>query len=317
MGFFSSIGDFVSDVAGGIGDAVSGVVDWVGDAGGDVLGFAGDVAGGLMGMNSANNATSANAAYNSANLGLARTSLEFQKQYARNRLQWAKEDAQKAGFHPMVAAGLAPTSFSPVQASFTPVEAQNFDWVGKAGQSLSYAASKAKTNKQQSEMWNYTLGSAQQQLRSLQLDNTLKELEIASMGARLKQQAGGPAAPNVNGGHTLLAGQNDSPFMDKPIVRDGWLIDEKGRKIGIIPSDPFAQRTEDKHVIEWLPWAGSAVRAARGKYLGQEVAGHWWHGEDKGFLPYPPKNSNLKSRGSFGENVRNVMRFYRDYDYDD
>lgn len=218
MGFFSSIGDFIGGVAGGIGDAVGGVVDWVGDVGGDALGLVGDVAGGLMGMNSSNKATSTNSAYNNANLALAQASLDFQKQYARNRLQWAKEDAQKAGFHPMVAAGLAPTSFSPVQASFTPAEAQNFDWVGKAGQSLSYAASKAKTNKQQAEMWNYTLGSAQQQLRSLQLDNTLKELEIASMGARLKQQAGGPAAPDLNGGRNLVGGQGDSPVLGDAFV---------------------------------------------------------------------------------------------------
>lgn len=297
MGFFSSITKPFKKA-----------FDWVGDNVGDALGFVGDVAGGLMGMSSSNKATAANSAYNDANLALAQASLAFQQQYAKERLQWAKEDAQKAGFHPLVAAGLSPTSFSPVQASFTPAVAQDFDWVGKAGQNLSYAATKAKTNKQQAEMWNYTIGSAQQQLRSLELDNTLKELEIASMGARLKQQAGGPSAPDLNGGNTLIGGQNDSPFMDKPIVRDGWLMDERGRKIGIIPSEPLSSRTEDKLVVEWIPWAGSAVRAFKGKWLGQEVAGHWWHGEDKGFLPYPPQ----KKKGFFGH-ASDAINFYRDY----
>lgn len=213
MGFFSSITKPFKKA-----------FDWVGDNVGDALGFVGDIAGGLMGMSSSSKATSANSAYNDANLALAQASLAFQQQYAKERLQWAKEDAQKAGFHPMVAAGLSPTSFSPVQASFTPAVAQDFDWVGKAGQNLSYAATKAKTNKQQAEMWNYTIGSAQQQLKSLQLDNTLKELEIASMAARLKQQVGGPAAPDLNGKNpiSLIGGQDDSvKYVPDEVIASG------------------------------------------------------------------------------------------------
>lgn len=231
MGFFSSITKPFKKA-----------FDWVGDNVGDALGFVGDVAGGLMGMSSSNKATAANSAYNDANLALAQASLAFQQQYTKERLQWAKEDAQKAGFHPMVAAGLSPTSFSPVQASFTPAVAQDFDWVGKAGQNLSYAATKAKTNKQQAEMWNYTIGSAQQQLKSLQLDNTLKELEIASMGARLKQQVGGPAAPDLNGGRNLVGGQNDSPFYISP--SEIKASSSTGTQAGIPPSVQWYQNPD-------------------------------------------------------------------------
>lgn len=298
MGFFSSIAKPFKKA-----------FDWVGDNVGDALGFFGDIAGGLMGMSSSNKATAANSAYNDANLALAQASLAFQQQYAKERLQWAKEDAEKAGFHPMVAAGLSPTSFSPVQASFTPAVAQDFDWVGKAGQNLSYAATKAKTNKQQAEMWNYTIASAQEQLKSYRLDNELKQLEINSMLARQSQMAGGPAAPDLNGGRSLIGGQNDSPFMDKPIIRDGWLLDEKGRKISIIPSEALKGRTEDVLGVEWLPFIGSAYRDAKARIIGHEVNGHWWHGLDKGYLPFPPKskgkgNKNVKVSSYYGNSYR-------------
>lgn len=311
MGFFSSI---AGSVLGSVASSVVGGLFGGGGGGGgsssggsgfsmtDLIGPALQVGGNLIGGKMENDS---NEEINAHNLRLAQDQIEWQRQYAHNRLQWQVEDAQKAGLHPMVGAGLSPVSFSPVSANLTP---NNYDWVGNIGQSLNYAATKSKTRTQQGQMFDL-------QLQGLALDNEYKRAQIdllkvdALASAIASDQAlNSPAAPDLNSGRTLIGGQGDSPFMDKPIVRDGWLMDERGRKIGIIPSEPLSSRTEDKLVVEWIPWAGSAVRAFKGKWLGQEVAGHWWHGEDKGFLPYPPK----KRKGFFGH-ASDAINFYRDY----
>lgn len=180
MGLFSSIGNFF----------------------GDVLKPVTSVVGGILGLGE----THSN---NQAKEDIARQQIQFQQDYAKNRLQWQVEDAKKAGLHPMVAAGLSPTSFSPVSYQPDPL---NFDFVKDLGQNLDYAATKAKTNEQQEEAYNFQKAAHEYQLDSLRLDNELKQLEIMSMLSRLTQT--GPAAPNLNGGKNLVGGQNDSGSTD-------------------------------------------------------------------------------------------------------
>lgn len=305
MGFFSSIGKVFKKVAA----PVAGVLGTA--LGGPAAGVAGAAMADAVWGSGDDSSDWQKSAYGDQ-MALARQQFDFNKQYVQNQLQWRVADAQKAGLHPMAALGINGASFSGVSMPSIPnVSDSTFDPV-ELGQSAAYAATKAKTTKQQEQAFALSQSLAGEQIRGVQLDNELKQLEIMSLASRMTQA--GPAAPDINGGRNLVGGQGDSPFMDKPIVRDGWLLDEKGRKVGIIPSEDLSDRTEDKLIIEWIPWGGSAIRSARAKFLGQKVAGHWWHGEDKGFLPYPPKNSNLKGRGSFSENVRNVIRFYRDYD---
>ena len=54
---------------------------------------------------------------NDANMAFSREQFEYQKELARNQLQWRVEDAKKAGLHPMAALGLQGTSFSPVSSN--------------------------------------------------------------------------------------------------------------------------------------------------------------------------------------------------------
>lgn len=140
-------------------------------------------------------------------LALAQQQFQFQQDYAKNRLQWQVEDAKKAGLHPMVAAGLSPTSFSPVS---TPSIPDMSSVASDLGQNLDYAVSKAKTQKQQLEALDFVRRSNELDLEGKHLDNELKQIEIMSMLARLTNS--GPAAPSLNGQDplSLIGGQDDS-----------------------------------------------------------------------------------------------------------
>lgn len=192
--------------------------------------------------------------------------------------------------------------FSPVSgASYSGSSPTDYSWVGDLGQNLDYAATKGKTNTQQAQAFALAQKSGEVQIEGQELDNEFKRLQIMELVSRLTQT--GPAAPEVNSRSPLNTPQDpfssprpDGPFTDKPIVRDGWLLDEKGRKISVIPSEAMKGRTEDVLGVEWFPFISSAYRDAKGRMLGHEINGHWWHGLDKGYLPYPPKASSRSSR---------------------
>lgn len=272
---------------------------------GGLSGIAAGVGGALSGVS--------NFFGNQSALAFSKEQFEYQKELAKNQLQWRVEDAKKAGLHPMAALGLGASSFSPVGVSQSPYD---FSWVGQMGQSADYAAAKGKDRQEQQKALMLSKENARLQNENLQLQNQgiAQENEFnqwlmnAAMSGGIQQALKSPANASVNGqNHALIPGQDDA-YIDKPIVRDGWLLDERGRKIAIIPSEDLANRTEDKLVVEWLPWAGSAIRGAKAKYFGQKVNGHWWHGEEKGFLPYPPK----KKKGFF-DYAKDAARFYSNY----
>lgn len=235
----------------------------------------------------------------------------LQKEFAQNSMQWRVDDAKKAGLHPMAALGIQGSSFTPLQTIGYAQDnsASNLmNAISDMGQSVNYASTKAKDNQQQQVAVRLAQEGVELQNEGLRLDNEYKRWQLLqAMETGTSQALRSPSAPPT-AENNLISGQGDSPFMDKPIVQDGWLLDEKGRKVGIIPSEDLADRTEDKFIIEWLPWGASALRAAKAKFLGQEVAGHWWHGNEKGFLPYPPK----KTKGFF-DYAKDAFDYYRDY----
>lgn len=201
----SVLGSVTSSLLGGGGGGGSSAGSGFGLT--DLIGPALQIGGNLIGGKMQNDS---NEEINAHNLRLAQDQLEFQRQYAHNRLQWQVEDAKKAGLHPMVAAGLSPVSFSPVSANLTP---NNYDWVGNIGQSLNYAATKGKTRNQQAQMLDL-------QLQGLMLDNQYKQAQIDSLKVdtlaatiAADQAFRSPAAPDLNGGRTLVGGQGDSPVL--------------------------------------------------------------------------------------------------------
>lgn len=276
----------------------------IGSVVGGLIGAGGSLIGGKM------------AADNSK--AVAKMNIDAQKEFAQNGIRWKVEDGKAAGIHPLYSLGASTKSFSPV-SGYTGDYGIS-DAANTFGQGIDRAI-RAKMTDDERE----TLQAKQEMQEVMQLadmnmrkeESDAKVLMYKSEALRnyaasqqvLKNTGLPPALPSV-GKEKLIPGQGDAPdkFMDKPIVRDGWLLDEKGRKMGVVPSDGLAQRTEDKMVIEWLPWIASSIRSSKAKYFGQELAGHWWHGNDKGFLPYPPK----KKKGFFGY-AKDAFNYYRNY----
>lgn len=306
---------------------------WLSSALGGIGGFLiGGPVGGLVGagLGYASDKASSQAQDNyNQQMSFAQSQAQFQQDYARNVMQWRVEDAKKAGVHPMAALGISNPSYSPVSSPSAPAPTDYnamFDTATTFGQNLNRASFQAKTQQQQLDAIGLANKNMELQNKGLEQENYWRGLQIGQLESNLRNGGISAApAPDLNQAPGTIPGQSDSwnppkdpqgQYMDKPIVRDGWLIDEKGRKMGIIPSDDLAQRFEDKLILEWVPFAGSMVRGFRGKFLGQKVNGHWWHGEDKGFLTYPPENVP-KGKGGFFENARDAMRFYRDYESDD
>lgn len=258
MGFFSSIGKVFKSVAKPV---IGGVI---GGALGLPFGLAG--AGAAIGAGLGSSASSQDAAdaqsdwYKSAygdQMAFAREQFDFNKQYIQNQLQWRVDDAKKAGLHPMAVLGLNGASFSPVSSPSIPSLPQSTYDPSELGQSVAYAATKAKTNRQQEQAFELAQMTGQEQLRGVQLDNELKQLEIMSLASRLTQT--GPAAPDLNGGRNLLSGQNDSPSpaFQKFVLPDGTVT-------GWYPSDEYQQIHEDIPVLEFMPHARA----------------NWWHLKD-------------------------------------
>lgn len=274
---------------------------------GGLSGIAAGVGGALSGVS--------NFFGNQSALAFSKKQFDYQKEMAKNQLQWRVEDAKKAGLHPMAALGLGASSFSPVGVSQSPYD---FSWIGQMGQSADYAAAKAKDRQEQQEALMLSKENARLQNENLQLQNQgiAQENEFnqwrmnAAMSGVLPQALKSPANASVNGkNHALISGQDDA-YIDKPIVRDGWLLDEKGRKISLIPGADMKSRTEDVFGVEWFPFISSAWRDMKGRVFGQEIAGHKWD-PARGYIPIKEWNRIHKNTKKGRISVQTYEDYYR------
>lgn len=233
-----------------------------------------------------------------------------QKEFAQNGVRWKVEDAKRAGIHPLFALGASTRSFSPVQGYSGDFGVS--DAATEFGQGISRAIEAKKTREerereearqQMKDVFELARFKQEQRYNDAQIrliDSEIARNRVASM-VTLRDHALPPAMP---GSPTLLPGQGDAPpsgtkeapYWDKSIATIGFAHDPSGKKTAIIPSDDMASRTEDKLILEWLPWVGAAFDNLRARVFGREVHGYWWH-DDKGeYLPYPPKSSKRSNR---------------------
>lgn len=261
-------------------------------------------------------------------MALARQQFQFQQDYAKNRLQWQVEDAKKAGLHPMVAAGLSPTSFSPVS---TPSIPDMSSVASDLGQNLDYAVTKAKTQKQQLEALDFMRKSNQLDLEGKHLDNELKQMEIMSMLSRLTNS--GPAAPDVTGsGVGMIGGQQDS----LPVAPEkAGYIGEPEIQFNPTASDPnvFVMNAgndvtglwEDKDIAGFIPldmWPIIKANAIDygARLRGQIVNGMVYSNARRGWVSVngPYGKDALADRfgfRSFRDAIRSVTNAPAKYDY--
>ena len=233
---------------------------------GDVAGAVGGIVGGVMGNQSAAN--------------VAQKNYEAQKEFAQNGIRWKVADAKAAGIHPLAALGVNNASFSP---SFT---AGDYSWLGDAGQNLGRAVESKATRAERE------LGQAMQaethaeQVRGLRLENdiraqTLLQMKLDSLNA-VKQTGRPPAMPGVD--NTVLTGQGDSKYLDKPIPKYGFVVDDAGRRT-LVPGQDYASLHEDKLALEWKPFIESFGRELRAKLFGESIAGNLWSPRHQSFIP--------------------------------
>lgn len=284
-----------------------------GAAGGIIGGSIGAIGSLIGGKQSSNNAQA-----------LANMNYEAQKEFAQNGIRWKVADAEAAGIHPLYALGASTNSYSPVSGYGGDNGISDaFSQLGNGFSQGFDRAMQAKMTKEERDIAEAQLERqevlqlADFNLRKRESDARVNSLnasayrDYAAARVALTNQQQVPAMP---GSPTLLPGQGDAPpsgtkeapYWDKSIPTYGFVHNARGVKTEIIPSDPLAQRTEDKAIIEWMPWVKSTIADIGAKYFGREVDGYWWHGDDKGYLPYPPeKKGNFnavkwaRSRGGY------------------
>lgn len=254
-----------------------------------VIGGAGALAGGAI---SANN-----------QLKMAELNYKHQKEFAQNGIRWKVSDAKAAGIHPLYALGASTSSYSPVSGyggdnGIGEAAAQFGQGIGRAVEAGMTKEERQRENAKREMQETFDLALRQQELEAgreriseSRLRNKLLEQQILMQFAGSQKallRGLGPAMPS-KARPSSMSGQGDSPYMDKAIPQDGWLVDEKGRKVGIIPGDDMKSRTEDVLLFEWIPHLGSFWRDFKNRWTGREFAGHYWHSDKEEYLPYPPK----------------------------
>lgn len=234
---------------------------------GDVAGAVGGIVGGVLDNQSAANT--------------AQKNYEAQKEFAQNGIRWKVADAKAAGIHPLAALGANNASFSP---SFT---AGDYSWLGDAGQNVGRAMESKATRAERE------LGQAMQaethaeQIRGLRLENdiraqTLLQMKLDSLNA-VKQTGRPPAMPGVD--NTVLTGQGDSKYLDKPVKMYGMAIDDKGQA-HLVPGSDYQQLHDDKLGVEWMPFIRSTLKDIfEGRLLGRDIAGYRWSPDDQAYIP--------------------------------
>lgn len=200
MGFFSSLGGILGGVAGSL------IAPGIGTVIGAGLGST--VGGGV----DSNKAAKTKQGYYNNQMDLAKQQMQFQQDYVKSVMQWRVEDAKKAGVHPMAALGMSNPGYSPVSLPSIPSSAGTDASLNpmEFGQSLNYAATKAKDRQQQAQMVDL-------QIRGLELDNEYKQaminqtkVDTLASSIASNQALGSPAAPTFTPESQHVPGQADS-----------------------------------------------------------------------------------------------------------
>lgn len=177
--------------------------------------------------------------------------IKYQKQFAKEGIQWKVADAKKAGIHPLAALGANTHSFAPVQGG---------DWSGlaSAGQDLGRAIQSKSTKSER--LTGFQAEAAKLSLDKARLENDVLRADLASRIAKVKQPGTPPPMPDQNQAD-LMPGQAQSPGIEeKKHERTGFDPRNPAREAAVmsdhgyvwtgtgyapIPSKDFQDRAED------------------------------------------------------------------------
>lgn len=288
---------------------------------GGLSGIAAGVGGALSGVS--------NFFGNQSALDFSRKQFEYQKEMAKNQLQWRVEDAKKAGLHPMAALGLGASSFSPVGVSQSPYD---FSWIGQMGQSADYAAAKAKDSQEQQEAKRLMQAQAFLQSENLQLqndglrlDNEFRQWKMQqAMSGATTQGLNGPSGPSLRNS-SLIPGQDDSPPIKGSVPSGDPMYQFMETSVpGVYtlqPGSDWSQVYEDKGFpLEQWPLVKSNAVDYAGRVTGRiingmvysDTAGGWVKADSKLGKEALASFSSRARRfaGDWWREMKNVVRFY-------
>lgn len=171
---------------------------------------------------------------------LFRENWAMQKEFAKHGLRWRVQDAVAAGLHPLIGAGVQPSSGSPVYAGETGFQ-QAF---GRIGQDIGRAWS-AKATPGERALGRIKLQQEQETLKNMELRNIALAKEIWQLDPAPTQTS--PAMPTTMGTPLQrelgIVGQGDMngvKFQDNPII--------KSQKMGLqTGTKALSQPTVDEH----------------------------------------------------------------------
>lgn len=252
---------------------------------------------------------------------LAREQIAYQKELARNQIQWRVQDAKAAGLHPLAALGVSGSSYSPVSIGGASYDTSGLSQsLASMGQNIDRAVMAGKDKAAQRKAQDLADKQTGLALDHQSLTNDILRAELASKRMRLAADMVSSIRPmatprGLPRSEYAVDGQVDGPlatrpdkYWDKGIRKFGFTVDPSGKRTDIVPSDDYKSRTEDVPIYELIPWLESMGRHIFGRFLGQEVDGYWWHGADKGYLPYPPDRKPRKQGYYIGQGMGFVGR---------
>lgn len=122
-----------------------------------------------------------------------REQIQLQKDFAQNSIQWKIADARKAGINPYYALGAQGMSYTPL-VDTTPSQS---DLTYSMGQSVANSIQTAAGAMAEARALKVQEKLADSQVRSAELDNKLKELQILSQARELEQPSFDYSVANV------------------------------------------------------------------------------------------------------------------------
>lgn len=270
---------------------------------------------------------------NEQSAAFTREQIDFQKELAKNQIQWRMEDAMKAGLHPTMGAGIIPYAYSPVSGpNYTP---KDYSYVQQMGQDLSRATMAAQSERERKEAIAVAAGrQAVEDVRDAQrheVDMERANLEndiLRNQLARASSAQVGPGAPErvdvVRSGSrtrpgtvreipsTVIQGSMDQRAREPGTITSYQYARTPDGGLSLVQSEQMKERTEDD-VFAQTGWnvrhfIGSNFGGIRPPSRNSYPLGpgqYWaWNGFRQAFYPYDPRTNEWIING------RRVSRWF-------
>lgn len=281
MGFFSSIGNAIGGIVGGVAGAV-----------GNIFG--------------ANKTAESQSDANAQNLALAREQIAYQKELAKNQIQWRTEDAKKAGLHPLAALGVSPMSYSPVSGSAVGAT-YDYSGVGQSLQQMGQDIDRARMAGLDREQRKRALELQDTQtalaLKNQELNNQILEQELISRKVKLFQQLtpGMASLYGLDRRRYAIPGQDDAvmPRAEGTVATGDkrfQFMQQPNGTYSLEPGNDWAQAYEDKLLLEWWPIIKTKVMEMDARAYGKTIDGMRYNERLEGWVP--DKTPGKRSVGS-------------------